>query len=732
MIIERPLLKVTGPQFACVVLFESAQLRDGFLKLLNDTILAHKHHLLFQSKYLADLKKFKRHSAFSFDTSFLKTWGLQNGLNLGSTIKPNGSGSVTGHSYYGGGTGSPSNGNVPSTLDGSGTLTSSPLVSPGGAFDLHQYQQHLSRPQSMAGSLFSFAMNGGSFPSFSSASDHGKDTSTASSASYATLKGTNAAKALQYHHQQQQQILQHRLSQHAAASAASNAGGGSSSPSNAGYQTQRSSAVIDRSSTGSTFDPIWFLKASSYQSETTLPTRRVVSAADIVHLHTDLDGTEGDRKVEEVSVEALLAMKASKVSLADPGHNLGMDLTATITPGNLNSNRLSSTSLASLIPTSNSQSSIATVRNTTGWVRDEDATICMVCSITKFGVLVRKHHCRLCGRVICWKCCQMKDAGLFGEQGLLAVAGGGAGGHGGGTIVNVGSATGKLGVTAGGKAIRVCLDCIDQHQETAAEIQHHLQRNPRRASAPTSPTSPIASFPLHGVFGKLMSVNTAGGTSHVAPAVVTAGSASPFYPRLRSGLAPHPHHHRASLYRIDVERVGEEDEEEDEEEKEKMTATIKAPSRTPQPPVLADTTIAEPTKRHLIEDTAPHSFSEEELVKEEIMSLESEVESLFIHQSSVAAAVVAASESAVSAPLTRPFEKTGSRGGSRLGGSKTRVLRGIPKELLTQSVYQSVMKSSTGAAENNPAENGDEEEGAEKSMEELLAEQDEQLMNLVG
>ncbi|GJJ68674.1 hypothetical protein EMPS_01020 [Entomortierella parvispora] len=721
---ERPLLKVTGPHFACIVLFESAQLRDGFLKLLNETILAHKHHLLFQSKYLADLKKFKRHSAFSFDTSFLKTWGLHNGLNLGSTIRPNGNGAM-GHNYYSSGTGSPSNGSVPNTFDGTGTLTSSPLVSPGGAFDLHQYQQHLNRPQSMAGSLFSFAMNGGSFPSFSSTSDHGKDASTASSASYATLKGTNAAKALQYHHHQQQ-ILQNRLSQHAVASNVGNAGGGSSSPSNSGYQSQRSSAVIDRSSSGSSFDPIWFLKASNYQSDTTRPTRRAVSAADIVHLHTDLDGTEGDQKVEEVSAEALLAMKASKSSLDDPARSLAMDLTSTITPSNLNHNRISSASLASLIPTSSSHSSTAAVRNITGWVRDEDAAICMVCSITKFGVLVRKHHCRLCGRVICWKCCQMKDAGLFGEQGLLAVARGGGSGHGGGTIVNIGGITGELGVTAGGKAIRVCLDCIEQHQETAAEIQHHLQRNPRRVSAPTSPTSSTTSFPHNGVFGKLMSVNTAGGTSHVAPAVVTPGSASPFYPRLRSGLVPHPHHHRASLYRIDVERVGEEDEEEDEEEKEKMNATVKAPSRPPLPSAGTVNTIVGPTEQHMTDEATSQAFSEEELVKEEIMSLESEVESLLIHQSSVAAAVVAASGSSPTVTPARPFDKISSRGGSGLSGNKTRVLRGIPKELLTQHVYQSVAKNS---AVNDLTEDEVEEE---KSMEELLREQDEHLMNLMG
>ncbi|KAI8825767.1 uncharacterized protein EV422DRAFT_616820 [Fimicolochytrium jonesii] len=39
-----------------------------------------------------------------------------------------------------------------------------------------------------------------------------------------------------------------------------------------------------------------------------------------------------------------------------------------------------------------------------GWIPDEEATVCMICQNTKFSLLTRKHHCRQCGRVICWKC----------------------------------------------------------------------------------------------------------------------------------------------------------------------------------------------------------------------------------------------------------------------------------------------------------------------------------------
>ena len=38
------------------------------------------------------------------------------------------------------------------------------------------------------------------------------------------------------------------------------------------------------------------------------------------------------------------------------------------------------------------------------WVPDSDASICMCCLKTKFNALVRKHHCRKCGNVVCGTC----------------------------------------------------------------------------------------------------------------------------------------------------------------------------------------------------------------------------------------------------------------------------------------------------------------------------------------
>ncbi|XP_065680031.1 FYVE, RhoGEF and PH domain-containing protein 2 isoform X1 [Hydra vulgaris] len=37
------------------------------------------------------------------------------------------------------------------------------------------------------------------------------------------------------------------------------------------------------------------------------------------------------------------------------------------------------------------------------WVKDEDVTMCMLCTL-KFGLIYRKHHCRGCGKVVCDKC----------------------------------------------------------------------------------------------------------------------------------------------------------------------------------------------------------------------------------------------------------------------------------------------------------------------------------------
>jgi len=41
------------------------------------------------------------------------------------------------------------------------------------------------------------------------------------------------------------------------------------------------------------------------------------------------------------------------------------------------------------------------------WIRDEDVTHCMQCS-NSFSLLNRKHHCRACGKVVCYNCSLQK------------------------------------------------------------------------------------------------------------------------------------------------------------------------------------------------------------------------------------------------------------------------------------------------------------------------------------
>ncbi|RKP11171.1 hypothetical protein THASP1DRAFT_27088 [Thamnocephalis sphaerospora] len=50
------------------------------------------------------------------------------------------------------------------------------------------------------------------------------------------------------------------------------------------------------------------------------------------------------------------------------------------------------------------------------WVPDEAVEVCMVCKRTRFSMIVRKHHCRRCGYVICWNCSEMRRSTLQPER----------------------------------------------------------------------------------------------------------------------------------------------------------------------------------------------------------------------------------------------------------------------------------------------------------------------------
>ena len=44
--------------------------------------------------------------------------------------------------------------------------------------------------------------------------------------------------------------------------------------------------------------------------------------------------------------------------------------------------------------------------NREDWIKDEEVNDCMVCKVSKFSLINRRHHCRRCGRVVCGLCSQ--------------------------------------------------------------------------------------------------------------------------------------------------------------------------------------------------------------------------------------------------------------------------------------------------------------------------------------
>ncbi|KAJ2006639.1 hypothetical protein GGI04_001812 [Coemansia thaxteri] len=44
------------------------------------------------------------------------------------------------------------------------------------------------------------------------------------------------------------------------------------------------------------------------------------------------------------------------------------------------------------------------------WVPDSDSRVCMVCRATAFSMMVRRHHCRACGLIICYRCSSLDSA----------------------------------------------------------------------------------------------------------------------------------------------------------------------------------------------------------------------------------------------------------------------------------------------------------------------------------
>ena len=71
--------------------------------------------------------------------------------------------------------------------------------------------------------------------------------------------------------------------------------------------------------------------------------------------------------------------------------------TTTQHPGNRGSeDGITSTSQAAEIP-------VTDLNPATVWIPDSEVNECQTC-LKGFSFLVRKHHCRLCGRVVCGEC----------------------------------------------------------------------------------------------------------------------------------------------------------------------------------------------------------------------------------------------------------------------------------------------------------------------------------------
>jgi hypothetical protein len=68
--------------------------------------------------------------------------------------------------------------------------------------------------------------------------------------------------------------------------------------------------------------------------------------------------------------------------------------------------------------------SVNTEYRDVGWVLDEDSNNCMICS-KEFWLFVSKHHCRLCGNLICATCTEsevlVKELPLDGPQKACAM-----------------------------------------------------------------------------------------------------------------------------------------------------------------------------------------------------------------------------------------------------------------------------------------------------------------------
>lgn len=106
------------------------------------------------------------------------------------------------------------------------------------------------------------------------------------------------------------------------------------------------------------------------------------------------------------------------------------------------------------------------------WVRDFEINNCMICQ-TKFTFLVRRHHCRRCGRLVCRDCSSkgtvLNISRLMDNENVIL-------------IIGWCLLTGRLLVNGYGQVpVRVCDDCFDQTMQPevteAIEAIEHFTPN---------------------------------------------------------------------------------------------------------------------------------------------------------------------------------------------------------------------------------------------------------------
>jgi hypothetical protein len=110
-----------------------------------------------------------------------------------------------------------------------------------------------------------------------------------------------------------------------------------------------------------------------------------------VKIHKALDHDDSRTNSPRIQVPKLSLGHGRSLSTG-PGSTSDVPLSGRLTTRSRAASSIGSTARPGLIPVEH-------------WMKDNDAQKCLNCS-KNFGVITRRHHCRLCGRVFCAQCCE--------------------------------------------------------------------------------------------------------------------------------------------------------------------------------------------------------------------------------------------------------------------------------------------------------------------------------------